>query len=265
VNDSLKTFLIALVTTVAAQLLLGPYILKLQGFEPAGARQSANNTPSPAPAPPATADNGSDEAEKLTAPNLEGMAVEAARERLRDKGIAIIEDGEREDSGAAPGSIISQRPAPGAPLASKEIRVTVAKAAETGQVPDVQGLTLDDARSALVTAGFQVPEPTSETAEGKTPGTVLKQLPSPGAAAKAGSIVRLTVVAAEAKLKVPKVEGMYLSKAREALEAAGLKLGKVRRVEHPERGQNYVLGQKPEADQEVAPGTEIDLTVVAPD
>ena len=33
-NDSFKMFIIALVTAVTTQLLLAPYILKLQGFEP---------------------------------------------------------------------------------------------------------------------------------------------------------------------------------------------------------------------------------------
>lgn len=260
-NDGLKIFAIALVTTVASQLLLGPYILKLQGFHPTAASSSS---PGPTPHADTTKADAAAGNEKLTAPNLEGMSVEAARDRFRDKGIVIIEDGERADTGAEPGSIVQQRPPPGTTLASKEIRVIVAKSGESAGVPDVMGKSVQDARSALVTAGFEVPDPASQPAEDKEPGTVIAQEPNPGASAKAGSIVRLTV--AEAVLtKVPKVEGLYLRKATEALEAAGLKTGKIRRVEHPERGQNYVLGQKPEADAEVAPGTEVDLTIVAPD
>ena len=260
-NDSLKMFLIALVTAIASQLLLGPYILKLQGFEPTApaAPTVSAKAPGPAPAAPAaTPEPG------LTAPNLEGMSVEAARERFREKGIVIIEDGERTDSGAAPGTIVQQRPPAGAALASKEIRVTVAKTAEAEQVPDVNGLPLEDARSALVTAGFEVPEPTYETDPEAKVGTVIKQLPNPGAAAKAGSIVRLTI-AQDATVKVPKLTGLYLRKAKEDIEAAGFILGKVRRVEHAERGQNYVLGQNPEPDTQAAPGSAIDLTIVAPD
>lgn len=259
-NDGLKIFAIALVTTVASQLLLGPYILKLQGFVPAAATPTATAKapPLPADAPKAAP------AEELTAPNLEGMSVEAARDRFRDKGIVIIEDGERTDTGAAPGTIVQQRPNPGVTLASKEIRVTVAKEGDASSVPDVIGQPLQDARSALVTAGFEVPEPTSEASTEKKAGTVIKQDPNPGASAKTGSIVRLTVADA-ALLPVPKVQGLYLRKATEALEEAGLTLGKVRRVEHPERGQNYVLGQNPEADTQVEPGTAVDLTVVAPD
>jgi serine/threonine-protein kinase len=261
-NDSLKMFLIALVTAIASQLLLGPYILKLQGFvpnAPTTAPVVSAKAPTSAPVPAATP-----AADKLTAPNLEGMSVEAARERFRDKGIVIIEDGERTDSGAEPGTIVQQRPAPGAPLASKEVRVTVAKAAEANAVPDVSALSLEDARSALVTAGFEVPEPTYEQSAEAKAGTVIKQLPNPGATAKAGSIVRL-VIAETSTAAVPKVKGLYLRQAKEAIEAAGFTLGKVRRVEHAERGQNYVLGQNPEPETEAAPGSAIDLTIVAPD
>lgn len=263
-NDSFKMFLIALVTAVATQLLLGPYILQLQGLVPVGATGPAGVLPSDRAtkieqspvAPPAAAP-------RLNAPNLEGMSVEAARERWRDKGLVIIEDGERVDSGAEPGSIIEQRPAAGSPLASKEIRVTVAKEAPDAEVPDVVGKPVGQAKQALLDAGFEVPEPTLEPSR-QIPGTVIKQLPAAGERAKAPSIVRI-VVAESPSITVPKVTGSYLGKARKTLEKAGLTVGSIRRVEHEERGQDYVLRQDPEPGAEVPPGTEVELTVVAPD
>ena len=57
-NDSFKMFVIALVTAVATQLLLAPYILKLQGFEPAGSQAPATQEPAAAPTPaPASSPN----------------------------------------------------------------------------------------------------------------------------------------------------------------------------------------------------------------
>jgi len=264
-NDSFKMFIIALVTALASQLLLGPYILELQGYLPAnemvqqkqpvmaGGRleQGARVV---APAAPAS---------KLTAPNLEGMTVTAARERWRDKGLTIIEDGERVDSGAEPGAIIEQRPARGSPLASMEIRVTVAKATPEIDVPNVVGQPIAEARAALELAGFDVPDPMFETSR-ETKGSVLKQAPAPGSKVKAKSIVRL-VVAEAASSMVPKVTGMYLPKARQMIEDAGLKMGAIRRVEHAERREDYVLRQDPEPDTEVLPGTEVGLVIVAPD
>ncbi|MCA9711029.1 MAG: PASTA domain-containing protein [Myxococcales bacterium] len=259
-NDSFKMFLIALVTAVASQLLLGPYILKLQGFVPASEQAAQGRVtkleqgarPAAAPAP----------ATKLNAPNLEGMSVDAARERWRDKGLEIIEDGEKIDSSAEPGSIIEQRPAAGSPLASMEIRVTVAKATPETEVPSVVGQSLEEARKTLEGAGFQVPEPTSEPSR-EPKGTVIKQLPAAGEQVKAESIVRLVIAEAPA-VKVPKVTGTRLPKARKLLEAAGLAVGSIRRVEHEERGEDYVLRQSPDPGAEVPPGTEVELVVVAP-
>jgi len=258
-NDSFKMFVIALVTAVATQLLLAPYILKLQGFEPAGtAAAPATPDPAPAPTPPPAA------SAKLTAPNLEGLSVDAARERWRAKNITIIEDGTRADSGAKPGTILSQRPSPGETLDSKEIRVTVAQAGESIQVPDVMGKVLADARTELVDAGFEVPEPKSKKVDDVAQdGTVVSMEPNAGAQATEGVAVRLTIGKADV-VAVPKFTGVYLKKARVAIEEAGFKVGKIRRVEHPERGQGYVLKQDPEEGATAAPGSEIALVVVAP-
>jgi serine/threonine-protein kinase len=256
-NDYFKMFLIALVTSVASQLLLTPYILRLQGF--GGVPEGPINT--------ARIEQGSDAAasaeEKLSAPNLEAMTVEAARERWRAKGLVVIEDGERVVSDAEPGTIVQQSPAAGDVLASgKEIRVIVAKAAKEANVPDVMGQKADDARSSLVAAGFEVPEPLQEASD-QAMGTVIKQVPNPGAQAKTGSIIRLTV-AKPAAIEVPKVSGMYLANAKRAVAEAGLTVGKVRRVEHPEKGENYVLRQNPAPGDKVPPATEVELVVVAP-
>lgn len=255
-NDYFKMFLIALVTSVAAQLLLTPYIVKLQGLD------STAPAPASAPAPPA-AEPVAEVGEKLSAPNLEGMTVDAARERWRAKGLVIIEDGERSVAEAEPGTIVQQRPSAGAELSSnKEIRVVVAKASSDIAIPKVEGKSYDDARTALVAAGFEVPEPTKEVSE-KDAGKVLKQVPGAGTKAKEGSVVRLTV-AEPAAVEVPKLRGLYLSGAKKKLEESGLTAGKVRRVEDPERGENYVLRQSPSPGDKVPPGTEVELTVVAP-
>lgn len=263
-NDAFKMFLIALVTALAVQLLLGPYILELQGFVPASkqpatqahAKLEQGTEPAAAATPPTPAEP------KLNAPNLEGMTVGAARERWRDKGLVIIEDDERSDSGAAPGTILGQRPAAGSPLASLEIRVTVAKAAADANVPNVMGKPLEDARKALTEAGFEVAEPTTEASR-EPKGTVIKQSPAAGEPAKQKSIVRL-VVAEAASIVVPKVTGNYLGKAKKILQEAGLTVGAVRRVEHEELGQDFVLRQDPKPGAELPPGTEVELTVVAP-
>ena len=129
-------------------------------------------------------------------------------------------------------------------------------------VPEVVGKPLEDARKALTDAGFEVADPTTEASR-EPKGTVIKQSPAAGEPAKHKSMVRL-VVAEAAGIEVPKVTGNYLAKAKKTLQEAGLTVGAVRRVEHEELGQDYVLRQDPKPGAEVPPGTEVELTVVAP-
>ena len=256
-NDYFKMFLIALVTSVATQLLLTPYIIKLQGLDNGGATQAKMR---PTTAPPSSEDGVG---EKLSAPNLEGMTVSAARERWRAKGLVIIEDGVRSVAEADPGTIVQQRPSAGAELSSnKEIRVVVAKESADVSLPDVLGKPYDEAVTTLVAAGLEVPEPSREVS-GEAVGTVLKMVPAAGAQARTGSVVRLTIAEPSA-IEVPKLRGLYLSGAKKKLEEVGLTPGLVRRVEDPERGENYVLRQSPSPGDKVPPGTEVELTVVAP-
>lgn len=253
-TDYFKMFVIALVTSVATQLLLTPYVLRLQGFTIDRPPELAGKVEKGTGAGPVAE-------VKLAAPNLEGMTVADARDRWREK-VAIIEDGVRAGSGAKPGTIVSQRPAPGAELASKEIHVIVAEEAGQVGVPDVVGKKVDEARAELVKAGFEVPDPKVEASE-KPKGTIIKTIPNPGAQSDKGSEVQMIVAEAPA-IEVPKVQGMRLSKAKKALVAAGLAVGRVRRVEHPERGENSVLRQTPAAGESVPPGTEVEMVVVSP-
>lgn len=256
-NDSLKMFFIALVTAVASQLLLGPYILKLQGVVPIEGSHVLPKTESAAAAGTAPTATPA----KLAAPNLEGIPVAEARERWGAKDIEIIEEGERDGSGAEPGTIIQQRPAPGAELSSKEIRVIVARKSEAQAVPDTVGKPIDEARRVLEAAGFEVGDATPEASD-KPASTVIRQTPPATETAKPGSIVRL-VVAEPAGIEVPKFTGLFLGKAKQAIEAAGLKVGAIKRAEHAELGAGYVLKQTPAAGEKVPPGTEIELVAVA--
>lgn len=259
-TDAFKMFLIALVTTVASQLLLGPYILRLQGIVPIPATTVAGMVEQSTPPPGGSAGTSADA--KLAAPNLEGVLVEEARERWRAKGIEIIEDGERDGSGAAPGTIVQQRPAPGVELSSKEIRVVVARKSEEVKVPELVGKTIDEARRAVQEAGLDLADPTPEASD-KPASTVLRQSPPAQEAAKRGSIVRL-VVAEPASIEVPKFTGLYLGKAKKSITDAGLAIGSIKRVEHAELGEGYVMRQTPVAGEKVPPGTEVELVVVAP-
>jgi serine/threonine-protein kinase len=263
VQDYLKTFLIALVTSVAVLFALGPVMMRLQA--PGGPRQqieaqsgSSGETVQPQPA-------------QLTAPNLQGLELREARERWRAEGIVIIEDSQRVDTTVEAGTILSQTPSGGAPLQTKEIRVVVAAAPEMVTVPSVIGKSESDATETLVQAGFEVP-PAEKESSSEEPGQVLRQEPNAGSKSEKGSLVRLTVSGepdtageSEALVEVPKVLYISLSSAKKKLTDAGLTVGSIREREHPELGDHRVLSQEPDAGSKVAKGTAVDLVVVRPE
>lgn len=261
-NDALKTFLIALVTAVVVHVLLTPYILRFHGYGPPGTLTTVSGPlEGKVPAPVAAPVVQPPAAPKLFAPDLDGMTLEEARNRFRAKGISIVEEGERAQPGVVPGTILTQRPRGGEALETMEIRVTVAKAGEHVRVPDVVDKTEEDARALLVQAGFEVPESEREASD-EPPGVVIRQSPNPGATSQSGALVRLTIATSE--VEVPKLRGKLLKQARDALEDAGLKVGPIKRREHPELGENRVLSQEPAAGDRAEVGSEVSLVIVAP-
>jgi len=266
--DNFKILVIALITSVATTLLLTPYIVRLQVPPITGDAWPVPTPVSPSPMAPAIAASPSASADSdvvgkaLGVPNVEGALLDEARNRWMAKGIIIIEDGMRYDSGAPAGTILQQRPPPGAALDSLEIRVVVAKGSEDREVPAVIGRPVDEARRMLVESGFEVstPEYQASTAPADT---VVEQVPASGSKAPRGASVRL-VVAKLQEIVVPKVRGMLLGRAKTTLTGVGLVPGKVREVENFDHDEGYVLRQEPAPDEKVGPGTPVDLFVVAP-
>lgn len=267
-NDTVKMFLISLITAVLVQVLLGPQIQRMQQQQQqgvpvtAGTPAPAQPVAGPAPTPVAPTPTQPDPAAAaIPAPEFVGTTIKDARKIAVAQSIIIIQDGDREAPDKAPGEILEQNPPAGTMLTStREIRVVVAKAREA-KVPNLVGKPIVEAKAALDALGVEVTEVQKDSS--KTPGTVLSQKPAAGVKVQPGTPVELTI-AALPLIEVPAVTGKYLNKAKTVLKDSGLDLGDVKRVEHEEHGENYVLRQDPAAGTKVPFGTVITLTVVAP-
>jgi len=264
-NDTVKMFLISLITAVLVQVLLGPQIIKMQmqqGLLPA-LQAPAQPTPlaQPLVAPPAQPLVAPPpEAAQIPAPNFVGTPIRDARKVASGQGIVLIEDESRDAPDAQPGEILEQIPPPGTPLVNREIRVVTAKAKEA-RIPNLVGKPIAEAKQTLSDLGVDVTEVQKDSS--KTPGTVISQKPLPNSKLAPGTPVELTI-AALPLIQVPALAGKYLNAAKTSLKDTGLELGDIRRVEHAEHGENYVLRQDPAAGSKVPFGTVVNLTVVAP-
>ncbi|GEC73981.1 Stk1 family PASTA domain-containing Ser/Thr kinase [Microbacterium maritypicum] len=102
-------------------------------------------------------------------------------------------------------------------------------------------------------------ETSSEVAEGN----VIRTDPEAGVSVEEGSTVTLYVSAGEETVVMPKIEGMALSDATNALKAAGLELGTVIQRNDKALAANTVISASEKAETELDPGTVINLVVAS--
>jgi eukaryotic-like serine/threonine-protein kinase len=131
-----------------------------------------------------------------------------------------------------------------------------AEAAGPAEVPDLSGLTLDDARQAL---GGEFELSVAETRNSAEPeGTILSQSPAGGASMEVGEEV--SVVVSSGRVEVPDVTGQSEDEARQALEQAGFSV-ETRDAASDSVEVGAVISQSPKAGEAAAAGSEVALTV----
>jgi tRNA A-37 threonylcarbamoyl transferase component Bud32 len=137
------------------------------------------------------------------------------------------------------------------------------------EVPDVEGLTEDQARQRL--AGFEVDARRQESSAADA-GNVVEQSPAPGERVERGSRVVIVVGNGPATVKVPDVVGLGISEAEVTLGEKNLTVGLRREIPSDTVPEGVVIEQGYRAGTEVRVGTAVNLgissgpqQVVAPD
>ena len=128
-------------------------------------------------------------------------------------------------------------------------------------VPEVVGLTVEDAQARLGDADLVV-----RMAEGrystKVPaGRVLKVQPAEGSTLEQGSRVTLVPSLGPRPVPVPNLVGLPLDEAKQTLRDADLKVGEVTNAFNERFDADQVIQQSVRADAEAPFGSEIDLVV----
>ncbi len=128
-------------------------------------------------------------------------------------------------------------------------------------VPRVVGLTLDQAKSTLDSARMQAIEAESRPDPAHPAGTVISQMPLPGAVVKEGRRIYLAVSGGEVMVAVPLLRGKSTRDARFALERNGLRLGSVGSDYSESFPENTVMDQSVPAERKLAKGSVVGITV----
>ncbi len=197
----------------------------------------------------------------VNVPDLTGMTLEEAIEKAEEVGFEVEEGDLVNDREIPEGCVVSQSPEGNTTAKKGTIRVNLSKGPGNGQVPDLEGMTEDEAKEYLEANGFKlgdvVPGP-SELDEGK----VYEQYPEEGTTLQEGSTVDIKISdGTKAKVQVPYLIGKNIDDAKELLMEAELKVKNIAYEYSSSYDVNEVTWQEIDANEEVEKGTAIKLIV----
>ena len=189
----------------------------------------------------------------VTVPGVKGQDSERAKKTLEKAGLQVAEETEEFNKDIPAGQAIRTDPKEGAEVESgSEVTLVLSNAIE---VPDVQGLSIDDARKALREAGLNPVDgaPVGDSSEDS--GDVAEQSPGAGELVDPSKNTDVEIRESTSQ-RVPWVLGLTGERAREKLEDAGFE------VEIKGDPNGLVLGQSPGPSARSHRGAVVTLTTV---
>ncbi|WP_326765115.1 Stk1 family PASTA domain-containing Ser/Thr kinase [Streptomyces sp. NBC_01591] len=194
-------------------------------------------------------------------PSLLGQTEKNAEKRLSDVGLELKGVKRAYSDTVERGKVISSDPGSGERIRGNDaVTLVVSRGPEIVKVPDVQDLSLGDARRELKKAGLVPGMVTKEFSEETARGEVIRTDPVAGTERHPDSAIAL-FVSKGAPVDVPDVTGLSVEDATAALEEEGLKAEALPdRVNSPEDAGD-IARQSPGEGTEAAEGDTIELTV----
>lgn len=200
---------------------------------------------------------------EVTVPNVVGYGEEEAIEILQDKGLKA-EVVDRIFSEEPAGQVIDQTPKGGTVVKINHppIELVVSKGPRTQGVPNLVGLTEQDAINLIESNKFKVGNKKEEYSDEYPEGIVIDQTPREGIQVPEGTQISYVVSLGprEKKINTPLLIGKDLEEAKKELENNNLKLGKVD-FKSSEASKNTVIDQDPKPGAEVEEGSSVNLVV----
>jgi eukaryotic-like serine/threonine-protein kinase len=191
-----------------------------------------------------------------TVPRVVGSPRDAAVELLEGAPYHFeVEVDEAHSDDVPAGQVVSQDPEAGDELAQRAtVAVVVSLGIEQVAVPDLSGMSREEAQEALAEAGLEVRFEEAFSDEVPQAGRVIRQSTGAGQEVDKGATVTVTVSRGPLTVEVPNVRGKSLADGRAEVEAAGLRV-RVEEQPRPRIGP-FRQGQYGRVEEQVpAPGT----------
>ncbi|MER5811359.1 Stk1 family PASTA domain-containing Ser/Thr kinase [Streptomyces sp. NPDC002033] len=167
-----------------------------------------------------------------------------------------------ESENATPGTVIEQNPKSGTQAEQGSVvTLNVAKEVSKGTVPDLSGLSKEDAVKALQAVKLKLGSTTEVDSPGAPPKTIVAQQYAPGTELAKDTAVNVSIAkASAAPTAVPLLTGRTVAQAKDDLKRAGLVFGSV--LSGPTDDNAQVLGSTPAAGTPQPAGTVINVQTV---
>lgn len=189
----------------------------------------------------------------VTVPGVKGQERDRAKKTLEKAGLQVAEETEEFNKDIPSGQAIRTDPKEGAEVEpGSEVTLVLSNAIE---VPDVQGLSIDDARKALREAGLNPVDGAPVEDSSEDSGDVAEQSPGAGELLDPSKNTDVEIRESTSQ-RVPWVLGLTAERARKKLEDAGFE------VEIKGDPNGLVLGQSPGPSSRSHRGAVVTLTTV---
>uniref|UniRef100_UPI0040561945 Stk1 family PASTA domain-containing Ser/Thr kinase n=1 Tax=Acetatifactor sp. TaxID=1872090 RepID=UPI0040561945 len=200
--------------------------------------------------------------ESILMPDVIGINIEDARKTLKNMGLVTELEYEESDT-IDEDVVIRASVAEGTAVQEgSTVTLTVSAGSQSAEVPNVSGLSYQEANSKLINLGFLVNK-TDVYSDEVEEGLVVSQSPVAGTSVPKGNVITVNVSKGkeEIKVRVPNLIGRSEEDGTfEAIEA-GLSIGSVVEVYSTEMEAGFICYQSYSHGSYVDPGTELDIRV----
>ena len=197
-------------------------------------------------------------------PNVVGMTEDDAKETLNDEGLGFKVVSREESKEYEKGRVSEQKTEAGEEVAKNttiEVVVSSGLVGDSITVPDVSGMTEDEAQSALENAGFRNISSEFTYHDSVPSGQVIGTTPEAKAEATEDTEIVMQVSKGAERKTVPNVVGQKDADAQNAIKSAGLSVGTVTYEYSDSVAQGIVISQSVDGGKKVSAGTTVDLVI----
>ncbi len=199
--------------------------------------------------------------DKADVPNVEGKTLEEAIQEIEGAGFEVGKTESAHDDSVESGHVISQNPKGGTKAAKgSKIDILISQGTEEVSIPNVEGMTQEEATRTLLKEGFVVGDVTNQYSNDVEAGKVMSQSPSANMKAVKGSSVSLVISQGKEQGTIPDLEGLSLDAARSKAEAEGFLISQSG-SEYSDIPANCIIRQFPSPGSKADKGTTITYVI----